>query len=78
VRIVALRPRISAAPCAKALSSSWRWWRQGALVLDNRDELDRNPGRALVEKLEHRVLGVGADPAPDHRGGRPADRLAAW
>ena len=46
------------------------------LALADRDELDRNQDRALVEQLEHRVLRVGAGPAPGHRRGRVIDRLA--
>ena len=38
--------------------------------LDHGDELDRDEERALVEQLEHGMLGVGADAAPGDRRGR--------
>ena len=44
--------------------------------LDRGDEVDRHQVRALVEQLEHRVLRIGADPAPGDRRGRAVDRRA--
>ena len=42
---------------------------------DAGDEIDRDQMRALVEQLEHRVLRIGAHPAPGDRRGRAIDRL---
>ena len=42
---------------------------------DAGDEIDRDQMRALVEQLEHRMLRIGAHPAPGDRRGRTVDRL---
>lgn len=44
--------------------------------LDGGDELHGDHVGALMQKLEKGMLGVGSRFAPDHRPGRPADRLA--
>src|SRR3546814_1226776 len=44
--------------------------------LDDAEEFDWRQMGALVEKLEHRMLRIGADPAPGDRRGQSTDRLA--
>ena len=42
-----------------------------------RDEFNRHQAGSLMEQLEHRMLGIGANPAPCYRRSQAVDRIAS-